>query len=276
MDIRYPPDPVRFERMNTQEIREAFLVDCLFTLGFSPLVYSAIDRSVVGTAVPGVEPILLAAPPELAAEYFAQRREIGVINLGEPGTIVVDGETFRLEAKEALYVGRESRAISFVSERTDAPAMFYLVSYPAHTTYPTRLIRRQEVEIVSLGDQGAANVRTIYKCICPGIVESCQLVLGYTDLAAGSVWNTMPCHTHERRSEIYLYFDLPDDAVVFHLMGKPDQTRNVVVRNGQAVLSPSWSIHAGAGTQRYAFVWAMGGENQAFADMDGIGMGAVG
>jgi 4-deoxy-L-threo-5-hexosulose-uronate ketol-isomerase len=272
MEVRYAPDPVRFERMNTAEIRQHFLIDDLFTPGQIKLVYWHTDRLIIGSVAPANAPLALEAGRELAANYFAERREIGVINIGGEGQIKVDGVTYNLGKKDTLYIGRGSQQIEFSSLAAANPALFYLVSLPAHQIYPTQLAQAKAVEAVALGNQIEANQRYLYKVIHPEGIQSCQLVMGFTQLAPGSIWNTMPAHTHERRCEVYMYFDLAPDAVVFHLLGQPTETRHLVVRNGQAALSPSWSIHAGAGTKNYTFVWAMGGENQAFSDMDGIKM----
>lgn len=272
MEVRYAPDPSRFERMNTAEIRQHFLIEDLFILGQIKLVYWHTDRLIIGSVTPADAPLALEAGRELAANYFAERREIGVINIGGEGQITVDGVTYNLGKKDTLYIGRGSRPIEFSSVTATSPASFYLISLPAHQTYPTQLARAEAVEAVALGSPAEANQRRLYKVIHPEGIQSCQLVMGFTQLAEGSIWNTMPAHTHERRSEVYLYFDLAADAVVFHLLGQPSETRHLVVRNGQAALSPSWSIHSGAGTKNYTFVWAMGGENQAFSDMDAVKM----
>lgn len=268
MDVRYSRDPRSFERMNTSEIKAEFAVTGLFKPGEINLVYLHTDRLIVGAAVPLTEPLALAAGQELAADYFAQRRELGVFNIGGAGRITVDGQTFTAEYQDMLYIGRGSRDITFASVAANEPARFYLISLPAHTEYPTSRITRTQANRVDLGSQTAANQRTIYQYIHEGGASSCQLVMGFTELAAGSVWNTMPAHTHERRSEVYMYFNLAGDNVVFHFMGQPQETRHLVLRNGDVAISPSWSIHAGAGTSNYCFVWAMGGENQAFNDMD--------
>lgn len=272
MEVRYAPDQERYTRMNTTEIRQSFLIDRLFEPDQVRLVYSHTDRLIVGSAVPSAGPLRLEAGRELAADYFTQRREIGVLNIGDEGAVRVEGVDYTLANRDMLYIGRGNREIIFSSLSPEHPAHFYLVSLPAHASYPTRLARMEEAEPAVLGSQKDANRRTLYKFIHPGGIQSCQLVMGFTQLAEGSVWNTMPAHTHERRSEVYLYFDVDPDAVVFHLMGPGPETRHIVVRNGQAVLSPSWSIHAGAGTRNYSFVWAMGGENQEFSDMDGVKM----
>jgi len=271
MKTIYAADPVRFRHMITAEVRENFLIDSLFEAGIIEMVYSHIDRVIVGSAVPMTEPLRLATADELRADYFAQRRELGVLNLGAEGRITVDGTEYQMAKRDGLYIRRGSREISFESADATDPAAFYLLSYPAHTTYPTTQARQAEAEAVHLGSDRDANRRTIYKYIHPAGIQSCQLVMGFTELAPGSVWNTMPAHLHPRRMEVYLYFDLDESHRVFHLMGSPDETRHIVVANRQAVLSPSWSIHAGCGTNNYCFCWGMGGENQEFDDMDPVG-----
>ena len=265
-------DPVRAKSMNTAELREAFLLENLFRPEEISLVYSENDRAVIGSAVPRQEKLALGATKELAANYFAERREIGVLNIGSAGRVIVDAQTFELANRDMLYIGRGAKEIIFNSENPSAPAAFFLMSFPAHQTYPTRVARFSEAATVRLGAPENANQRTIYKYIHPGGIQSCQLVMGFTQLHNGSIWNTMPPHTHARRMEVYLYFDLPENACMFHFMGQPEETRHLVVANQQAVISPSWSIHCGAATSAYAFCWAMGGENQAFEDMDGVRM----
>ncbi len=272
METRYLVDPEHFTRLDTGEIRKQFLIENLFAPDTVQLVYSHVDRTVIGSAVPTTKPLALEAGKELAAEYFAQRREIGVMNIGERGTITVDGQIYTLAYRDVLYIGRGSREIAFASDHTDNPARFYLVSLPAHTTCPTTLVPLSAANKLNLGSDADSNRRVIYQIIHEGGAKSCQLVMGFTELFEGSVWNTMPAHTHERRSEVYLYFNLQNNSVVFHLMGQPNETRHIVVRNEQAVISPSWSIHAGAGTRNYCFIWAMGGENQRFDDMDAVKM----
>lgn len=265
-------DPVRTKSLTTSELREAYLLEELFQPNAVKLVYSEIDRAVVGAAVPVKEKLPLQPSKELAADYFAQRREIGVLNIGGPGQISVDKNAFDLANRDMLYIGRGSREIIFSSEKETGPAAFFILSFPAHQSYPTRLMRFAEAQAVRLGSPEGANQRTIYKYIHPGGIQSCQLVMGFTQLERGSIWNTMPPHTHSRRMEVYLYFDVPDNARVFHFMGQPEETRHLVIANRQAVISPSWSIHCGAGTGAYSFCWGMGGENQAFEDMDAVGM----
>ncbi len=268
MDVRYTADPVRYTRMTTEELRESFLVDTLFAADTIAMVYSDVDRAIVGSAVPASRTLSLESAPELRADTFCERRELGILNIGGAGTVTVDGTDCAMAARDGLYVGRGSKSISFASDTPQKPAQYYLLSYPAHAAYPTVHIKASEAEPVHLGSLEGSNKRTIYKLIHPDGAKSCQLVMGFTVLEPGSVWNTMPPHTHERRMEIYMYFDMPEDGRVFHLMGRPDETRHIVVANGQAVISPSWSIHSGAGTCAYTFCWGMGGENQAFDDMD--------
>jgi 4-deoxy-L-threo-5-hexosulose-uronate ketol-isomerase len=273
MDVRYPPDAHSFKTMTTPDLRKTFLIENLFKKDKIQLTYSHIDRAIVGSAVPGKKPLALkASKKELAADYFAQRREIGVINIGKKGTVEVDKQKFSLGNLDCLYIGRGSKSVQFSSTEAGKPALFYLVSYPAHADYPTTMTKKEDATPVNLGSEGHSNKRTIYKYIYPDGIKSAQLVLGFTVLETGSVWNTMPIHTHERRSEIYMYFNLKKDEIVCHLMGQPQETRHLIVRNDQAVLSPSWSFHSGAGTSNYSFVWSMGGENQEFDDMDWVAM----
>jgi 4-deoxy-L-threo-5-hexosulose-uronate ketol-isomerase len=234
------------------------------------LTYWETERTVLGGIVPVDDPITLECDPALASEYFCERREAGVFNLGGPGAIAVDGQQFTLAPRDGLYICRGSREVSFASSSAANPARFYLVSYPAHAAHPTSLVPQGAANRVELGASATANERTIFQYIHEGGARSCQLVTGMTQLKTGSIWNTMPPHTHLRRSEVYLYFDLPENAAVFHFMGAGDETRHLVMHSGQAVLSPSWSIHCGCATEAYTFIWAMGGENQRFTDMDGI------
>ena len=270
MDIRYVADADRYPHMTTAELRASYLVENLFQPGAVRLVYTDVDRAVLGGIVPTTQRLTLETSKELAANYFAERREIGVINVGGKGTITVDGNSFALEKRDSLYIGRGSQQIEFSSANQQQPAWFYLVSYPAHTSHPTRLATAKDAEAVDLGSTAEANQRTIRKYIHTKGIPSCQLVMGFTELKSGSIWNTMPPHTHSRRTEVYLYFDVAPDVAVFHFMGPAKETRHLVVRNGEAVLSPPWSMHCGAGSRNYCFVWAMGGENQEFADMDQI------
>ena len=253
-------------------LRRHFLVERLFVPNEIALTYSQIDRIVVGGAMPVAHDV--AFPAELAKRFavasFLERRELGVVNVGGPGHVVVDNATYALEHRDALYVGMGARDVRFRSADPRNPAKLYLNSAPAHRTCATRKVTTSDASRQTLGDAATANRRTIYKLLVPGVVETCQLTMGMTVLEPGSVWNTFPTHTHERRMEVYFYFGLPDDAAVFHLCGRPDETRHVVVRNEQAVISPSWSIHSGVGTQAYTFIWGMVGENQVFDDMDHV------
>ena len=270
MGVRQPLHSEHVKLLDTAGLRRHFLVERLFVQDEITLTYSQIDRIIVGGAMPGARE--LAFGPDLAKKFavgsFLERRELGAINIGGPGMITVDGTNFELGTREALYVGAGAKDVRFRSADPGNPAKFYLNSAPAHRSCPTRKVTLKDASPSTLGDAKTANRRTIYKFIVPGVVESCQLTMGMTQLEAGSVWNTFPCHTHERRMEVYFYFDLPANAVVFHMMGRPDETRHIVVANEQAVISPSWSIHSGVGSQAYTFIWGMVGENQVFDDMD--------
>ena len=281
MELRTAASPRDVKHYTTDRLREEFLIQGLFTLGEIKMVYSHIDRIITGAAVPGKEILKLAAGEELRAEYFLQRREMGIINIGGDGVITVDGKEYQVAHKEGMYIGMGAKEITFASKEEETPAKFYFNSTPAHHTYPTVLIKpegEQEEGVVivkpenkvELGTLEQSNHRTICKYILPGQVESCQLEMGMTKLEPGSVWNTMPSHTHDRRMEVYLYFDIPEDAFVMHFMGEPTETRHIVMRNEEAVISPSWSIHSGCGSQAYTFIWGMAGENQDFDDMDNI------
>src|SRR5579862_972935 len=261
-------DPVRYPTMTTTQLREAFLIDSLHEPGALRLAYVDMDRAVVGMAAPLNAPIVLAADETLGAKYFTERREVGALNSGGRGAIHVDGTTYNLDNLDCLYIGRGSQKISFESSDPATPAVFYLLSYPAHASHPTTLVYKDQANPVELGSAETCNHRTVCKYIHLEGAKSCQLVMGVTHLHSGSAWNTMPAHTHMRRSEIYMYFNLGADARVFHLMGLPDETRHIVMKNREVVVSPGWSIHAGAGTQAYSFCWGMGGENQDYADMD--------
>ena len=269
MELRTASSPRDVKTYDTQRLREEFLIDDLFRADDIKLVYSHIDRIITGSAVPVKGTLALTAGEELRAQYFLERRELGVINIGGEGTVTVDGTVYTLRHRDGLYVGRGSKDIVFASKDAANPAKFYLNSCPAHTAYPTVYIRPEDCVRQELGSLETANHRTICKYILPGQVQSCQLVMGMTKLEPGSVWNTMPCHTHDRRMEVYLYFDMPEDAFVMHFMGEGQETRHIIMRNEQAVISPSWSIHSGCGTQAYTFIWGMCGENQDFDDMDG-------
>lgn len=265
MQIRHPTHPDEFASLPTAALRDRFLVEDLFPAEGIRLVHSHHDRMVVGGVVPAGRPVTLTPPDQLRSEHFLDRRELGIVCIGGAGAVTVDGTVHAMAAHDVLYVGRDGGDPVFDGD----DARFYLVSAPAHERHPTSLARQGEVEAVHLGDRAHANVRVLRKYVYNGGIKSCQLVLGVTSLAEGSVWNTMPCHTHDRRTEIYLYFDL-GDARVLHLAGPPDATRSIVVADEQAVISPPWSVHCGAGTANYSFVWAMAGENQAFDDMDQV------
>ncbi|NYI06607.1 5-dehydro-4-deoxy-D-glucuronate isomerase [Allostreptomyces psammosilenae] len=277
MEVRHATHPDQVPGLDTEDLRRHYLVENLFPTGRIRAVYTHTDRMVIAgtTPAPG-EPVELGTFPPLRADHFLQRRELGVINLGGPGTVTADGTEHALDTKDCLYLGRGVREVAFATAQPPTgtpagpPARFYLVSTPAHTTHPTRLARHRDSTGIRLGTADGANIRTLHRYIAADGIPSCQLVMGVTVLEPGSLWNTMPCHTHDRRTEIYLYTDLPDDHRVIHLMGRPDRTRHLVVAGDQAVIAPSWSVHTGAGTHAYAFVWAMGGENQAFDDMDHV------
>jgi 4-deoxy-L-threo-5-hexosulose-uronate ketol-isomerase len=268
MKICLLADPVRYAHLSTQELRSNFLLDELFAPGEIHLAYCDADRAVIGGISPLAQPLALGTDDALRSAYFAERRELGLLNIGGAGTITVDGTRYEMSNLDCLYIGRGSRDIRFESSSPANPAQFYLLSYPAHAAFPTTLAKRSEAEALHLGTEATCNKRSLYKYIHAAGIKSCQLVLGFTQMEPGSAWNTMPPHTHLRRSEVYLYFNLAPEARVFHLMGEPIETRHLVVADKQAVMSPSWSIHSGVGTTHYAFCWGMGGENQAFDDMD--------
>lgn len=272
MELRTASSPRDVKTYDTARLREEFLIQDLFRPDEVKMVYSHIDRIITGAAMPVNKALTLAAGEELRAEYFLQRREMGIINIGGEGKVTVDGTVYTLRHRDGIYVGRGCKDVVMASVDSAKPAKFYFNSTPAHKAYPTVYIRPEDCVNVELGSLEQSNHRNICKYILPGQVESCQLVMGMTTLRPGSVWNTMPCHTHDRRMEVYLYFDLPEDAFVMHYMGEPTETRHIVVRNEEAVISPSWSIHSGSGTQAYTFIWGMAGENQDFDDMDGCAM----
>lgn len=281
MDTRYGASPQNAMHYTTKELREEFVIESVFQEDKLNMVYSHIDRMITGGAMPVKKPLELSDGKELHTKYFLDRRELGIINIGGDGVVIVDGTSYIVSHKEGMYIGMGAESVIFQSVDSKKPAKFYFNSTPAHKNYPTVLIKRegkekagvviiQDCNKVELGTMEESNHRTICKYILPGQVESCQLVMGMTSLQPGSVWNSMPCHTHERRMEVYLYFELEPEDFVMHYMGEPMETRHVVIRNEQAVISPSWSIHAGSGTKAYTFIWGMAGENQAFDDMDGV------
>lgn len=271
MEVRNSANPADVKRYDTEALRGEFLIRGLFTPDEIPLVYSHVDRMITGSACPVSKSLALEGGKELGVDFFLQRREMAVLNIGDPGTVVTDGASHRLDRYEALYIGMGTKEVSFEPEAGSAPK-FYLLSCPAHCARPTTLITREMAVKQALGSKKECNERVINKYVHPDVVKSCQLSMGMTELEEGSVWNTMPTHTHERRMEVYMYFNLPEDGVVFHFMGQPSELRHIAVRNGEAVISPSWSIHSGVGTASYTFVWGMAGENQTFSDMDGVPM----
>ena len=270
MKILHLADDIRYRTMTTEELRETFLVDDLFKPGEIGLTYIDLDRTVIGSAVPTSEPLLLPTDDAFRASYFTERRELGILNIGGTGQVTVNGMAYELKRLDALYVGRGKEKIIFSSTDATQPAEFYLLSYPAHAAHPTELIHSAEQPKKMLGAPETANVRKVTKLIHLEGTRSCQLVMGFTQLASGSVWNTMPPHTHMRRSEVYLYFDIDSHQRIIHLMGVGHQTRHIVIANKQAVVSPGWSIHAGVGTSNFTFCWGMGGENQVYNDMDAL------
>jgi 4-deoxy-L-threo-5-hexosulose-uronate ketol-isomerase len=271
MKIINSHSPLSVSRFNTEELRSNFLLESLFTPDSVQLNYWETDRTIVGSAVPASTSLKLeASRKELAADYFLERREIGILNIGGEGSVEVDGVAYPMSKLDCLYVGRGVKSVVFSSKEASQPARFYLLSYPAHSSHPTTLAKQSDATALHLGAPETANERTLYKYIHADGVKSCQLVMGITCMKSGSIWNTMPSHTHLRRSEAYLYFDMDPSHRVIHLMGEPSETRHLVVATGEAILSPVWSIHSGAGTASYSFCWGMGGENQDFNDMDGF------
>lgn len=271
MEVRYLPNQESFRKATTEVLRKNFLISSLFTDGTVETLYSELDRAIVGSAVPENKELFLeSSKKEMGADYFTERREIGIINIGGKGFVKVDDKTFDLETKDGIYIGKGKYKIFFGSYNSKLPALFYFVSYPAHQVYPIERISFKSATSTRLGSKKECNARTINKYIHPDGVQSCQLVMGLTELEEASVWNTMPSHTHQRRSEVYMYFNLDDDSFVTHLMGESEETRHIIIRNREAVINPSWSIHSGVGTKNYSFIWAMGGENQVFDDMDWI------
>lgn len=277
MEIRHNVHPEHARTLDTAGLRRHFLIEQVLVDGELHLTYSHIDRLVLGGAVPTHSPLALGADlaHQFAVPFFLARRELGAINIGGAGWVIVDGVRFDVSSREAIYIGSGAQDVQFHSANAAEPARFYINCAPAHTTYPTRTITMAEAAPVTLGDAQTSNRRTIHKFIVPAVLPTCQLTMGMTVLAPGSLWNTMPCHTHERRMEAYFYFDMAPDAAVFHLMGEATETRHIVVRNQQAVLSPSWSLHSGVGTQSYTFIWGMVGENQVFDDMDHLTVGQL-
>jgi len=272
MKLLQMADAVRYPRMTTAELRETFLLEGSFVPGEITLAYVDLDRTVIGAAVPTEKPLTLETYPELRSDFFCERRELGVLNVGGKGLVRVDGAVYGLDKLDVLYVGRGTRSVVFESEHPQKPAAFYLLSYPAHAEFPTKSVTFAELQAgaVHLGSEETCNKRSIYKAIFLDGIRSCQLVMGFTLLAPGSNWNTMPPHTHMRRSEVYFYFDIDPAQKVLHLMGPAHETRHLVMSDKDVVVSPGWSIHAGVGTKSYGFCWGMGGENQRYDDMDAV------
>lgn len=268
-EFRYAHHPEDVKKYTTEDLRREFLIDDLFNEDQIKLVYSMYDRLIVGGILPLSKSLKLEPTDDLKAKYFLDRRELGIINVGGTGKVTVDGEVYELMNKEALYVGKGAKEVVFEKSGDEQP-YFYINSAPAHHSYMTRKITKSEAEIVELGEEKYANRRTINKLIVNSVLQTCQLQMGMTELHPGSVWNTMPAHTHTRRMEAYFYFDLQEDQTVSHFMGQPDETRHIFMKNRQAVLSPEWSIHSGVGTSNYTFIWGMAGENMDYGDMDGI------
>ena len=274
MDIRYSAHPNDVKRYTTEELRREFLIENLYQPDQVVAVYSHVDRMVTLGCMPVKETVSIDKGIDVWANfgtrYFLERREVGMFNIGGEGSVTVDGTVYELGYKDCLYITMGAKEVLFASKDSAKPAKFYMVSAPAHRSYETRLLKLADAAKKPLGDGATSNKRVINQFIHPDVLKTCQLSMGMTVLESGSVWNTMPAHTHERRMEVYMYFEVPEDQVVFHMMGQGQETRHIVMQNEQAVISPSWSIHAGAGTASYTFIWAMGGENQAFDDMDVI------
>ncbi|MFC4386358.1 5-dehydro-4-deoxy-D-glucuronate isomerase [Gracilibacillus marinus] len=272
MEVRYANHPEEIKRYNTTELRERFLVEKLFEAGKVHLTYTHVDRMIFGGVTPSSEDLTIALDKQLGVSYFLERRELGIINIGNDGYVILDGERYEMKQYDGLYVSRGTKEVWFGSNDSANPAKFYINSAPAHHTYPTVKIDIKEIKPLELGEPGTLNERKIHQYIHPNVCESCQLQMGLTMLQQGSVWNTMPAHTHDRRSEVYLYFDMDEDTRAFHFMGEPSETRHLVLKNEQAVISPSWSIHCGTATSNYTFIWGMCGENITYDDMDHVSM----
>ncbi len=268
MESRYESSPKEVASMNTESLRANFLIEKLFEANQVNLTYTHYDRVITGGVMPVNAVVALPNYDALKSDYFLERRELGIINVGGDGKITADGEVFLINKLDCLYLGKGVKTAFFESIDAANPAQYFLISSPAHQSYPTRLMKKEEASPVNLGSNQTSNERTIYKYIHLDGIRSCQLVMGLTVLANGSVWNTMPAHTHDRRMEVYCYFDIPQNQAVLHLMGQPQETRHLFVSNHQAIISPPWSVHSGCGTANYSFIWAMAGENQLFTDMD--------
>ena len=272
MRTRYANNPRDSKRYDTEELRENYLVEDIFKDDQIELVYSHVDRIIFGGIKPVYKELKLEAGKEMGVDYFLERRELGIINIGGKAIVTIDETEYELKEKDGLYVGKGNKEVSFKSVNPEEPAKLYVNSVPAHKEYETVKIDIEKANPVRLGDNKTLNKRTIYQYVHPNVCESCQLLMGLTMLEPGNAWNTMPCHTHERRMEVYFYFDMDEDTRVFHLMGEPTETRHLVVKNEECVISPSWSIHSGVGTSNYTFIWGMCGENKTFDDMDNIPM----
>lgn len=268
MQIRFQNSPEETRQMDTAQLRKNFLVSNLMQDDSVQLVYSHYDRMIIGGAKPVTKILQLPNHPELRADYFLERREMGIINVGADGVVIADGKEYIIRKLDCVYLGKGTKNITFRSKSKKEAAFFYLLSAPAHHKYPNRLLTKEKASPLTIGETATANHRTIYKYIHPDGIKSCQLVMGLTVLQDGSVWNTMPAHTHTRRMEVYFYFDVRDDHRVIHFMGEPKETRHLVVANHEAVISPPWSIHSGCGTAAYGFIWGMAGENLDYTDMD--------
>ncbi|SHJ19489.1 4-deoxy-L-threo-5-hexosulose-uronate ketol-isomerase [Arenibacter nanhaiticus] len=266
--VRYACSPRETKELTTEGLRKEFLIQNLMEADTVNLVYTHFDRYIVGGAVPVTTSLKLTTIAPLKSDYFLERRELGIINVGGAGSVTVNGEKYPLAYKEALYIGRENKDVVFSSDNAKTPAMFYLNSTPAHKVLPTKKISQGDAEVVELGAMETANARTIRKLIVNSVVETCQVQMGMTELKTGSVWNTMPAHVHDRRMEVYFYFEIPQDQAVCHFMGQPQETRHIWMGNNEAVISPPWSIHSGSGTSNYTFIWGMAGENLDYSDMD--------
>lgn len=275
MKIRFEHSPKEVSKMNTKELRDAFLMKNLMKEDELTYIYSHYDRLITGGVQPVNKSIELENHTELKAEYFLERRELGIINVGGEGTVTADGEKYELPKQSCLYLGKGTKDVSFKSKDPANPALFFLLSSPAHQTYENRLMLKEEASPVDLGSLETANKRTVFKYIHLEGIRSCQLVMGLTVLAEGSVWNSIPPHTHTRRTEVYFYFDIPEGQRLFHFMGEPEETRHIVMNNNEAVISPPWSIHCGSGTSNYGFIWGMAGENQVYSDMDVVQVGEL-
>lgn len=272
LDIRHPVHPEDSKHYTTEQLRERYLIEKVFVKDEVCLTYSHIDRIVAGGVMPVNKALTLEGGKEFGTDYFLERRELGIINIGGKGKVTLDGEEYILNPRDGMYVGMGTKEVTFESLDASEPAKYYINSCPAHTKYPTVHIDITKAKKVPCGSVEECNKRVINQYIHPEVMKSCQLSMGLTELEPGSVWNTMPCHTHERRMEVYFYFDMDDDNIVFHMMGEPQETRHIVMHNEQAVISPSWSIHSGCGTKNYTFIWGMCGENLTFTDMDHIPM----